>query len=113
MGCGVGCPSAGGAEPVRGPADPLQICPEGRAEPRTQLGKGDAIRTGQSRLLLRHNGRLSEEDSVWRTGSDCSEDVGGVEVLNCGFEAISGKDTIGEVGPNCRIETGLEGVADV
>ena len=113
VGCSVGCPSAGGAEPIRGPADPLQICLEGRAEPRTQLGKGGAVGTGQSPLLLRHNGRLREEDSVWGTGSDSSEDVGGVEVLNCGFETIGGKDTIGEVGPNCRKETGLEGAADV
>ena len=72
VGGGVGGPSAGGAQAVRGPANPLQICLEGRAEPQTQLGKGGAVGTGQSPLLLRHSGRLSEEDSVWRTGSDCS-----------------------------------------
>ena len=34
VGCGMGSPSARGAEPVRGPADPLKICLEGRTEPR-------------------------------------------------------------------------------
>ena len=81
----MGCPSAGGAEPIRGTANPFQIGLEGRAEPRTQLGKGGAVRTGQSLLVLRHIGRLSEEDSVWGTGSDGSEDVGGVAGLYCGF----------------------------
>ena len=107
VGCGVGCPSAGGAEPIRGPANPFQICLEGWAEPRTQLGEGGTIGTGESLLLLRHNGRLSEENSTRGAGGDGSKDVGGVEVLDCGFEAICGKDAIGEVGSDCREEPGL------
>ena len=91
----MGCPSAGWAEPIRGPAHPFQICLEGRAEPRTQLDKGGAVGTRQSLLLHRHNGRLSEEDSVWGTGIYGSEDVGGMEVLYCGFETIGGNDTVG------------------
>ena len=94
----MGWPSAGGAEPIRGPANPLQICLEGRTEPQTQLGKGGAVGTGQSLLFLRHIGRLSEEDSVWGTGNDGSEDVGGVEMLDSWFEAIGGDDSIGQVG---------------
>ena len=109
----MGCPSAGGAEPIRGPANPLQICLEGRTEPRTQLGKGGAVGTGQSLLFLRHIGRLSEEDSVWGAGSDGSEDVGGVEVLDCWFEAVGGDDSIGQVGSDYGEKTGLESVADV
>ena len=91
----MGCPSAGGAEPIRGPANPLQVCLECRTEPRPQLGKGSAVGTGQSPLLLRHNWWLSEEDPVWGTGIYGSEDVGGMEVLNCGFKTIGGKDAIG------------------
>ena len=113
MGCGLRCPSAGGTEPIQGPADPLQICLQGRAEPRTQLGKGGAVGTGQSLLLLRHNGRLSEEDSVRSTGGDCSEDMGGVEVLDCGFEDIGGKDTVTKGGPDCEKKSGLQGDTNI
>ena len=37
---------AGGAEVVRGSADPLQVTVEGRTVPRTELGQGGAVGPG-------------------------------------------------------------------
>ena len=46
VGGGVGGSSAGGTEDVRGPAYPLKIGVEGRAEPRTKLGQGGLVGAG-------------------------------------------------------------------
>ena len=105
-------PSARGAEPVRGPADPLKIHLEGRTEPRTQLGEGGTEGAGQGLLFLRHRGRSSLKDPVWGTGGDGTEDMGGMKVLDGGLETIGEENTIGEVWGNGGEETGLESVAD-
>ena len=42
---------AGGAEVVRGSADPLQVTVEGRTVPRTELGQGGAVGAGECEFL--------------------------------------------------------------
>ena len=87
MGSGVGSYSTGGAKGVRGFADPLQKTVEGRAEPRTELGKGGAVGAGEGGFLLRYRRRRGLEDSVRGLGGDgtghciCMEGFDGVFVL--------------------------------
>ena len=64
VGSGVGGSIARGAEVVRGPANPLQVGFEGRTEPRTKLGQGGAIRTGEGSLLVRDGRGRGLEDSI-------------------------------------------------
>ena len=47
VGGGMGGPSAGGAQVVRGPANPLQVGVEGRREPGPQLGEGGSDGSGR------------------------------------------------------------------
>ena len=79
VGGGMGGPSAGGAQVVRGPADPLQVGFEGRTEPRTKLGQGGTVRAGEGRLFIRDGRGRGLEDSIVGSGCYCGEDCGGVE----------------------------------
>ena len=85
VGGGVGGPSAGGAQVVRGPANPLQVGFKGRTEPRTELGQSGTVGAGEGRLFVRYGRGRGLEDSIVRSGCYCGEDCGGVEGLDCGF----------------------------
>ena len=71
MGGGVGGPSAGGAQVVRGPADPLEVRFEGRTEPRAKLGQGGTVRAGEGSLFVRDGWGRGLEDPVMGSGSYC------------------------------------------
>ena len=71
VGGGVGGPSAGGAQVVRGSADPLQIGFEGRAEPRAELGECGSVGAGKGDLFVRDGRRGGLKDSIVGAGSYC------------------------------------------
>ena len=90
VGGGMGGPSAGGAQVVRGPADPLQVGFEGRAEPRTKLGQGGTVRAGEGGLFVRDRRGRGLKNSVGRSGGYGGEDcgTGGVEGLEGGLVVV-------------------------
>ena len=55
---------AGGAEVVRGSADPLQVTVEGRTEPRTELGQGGAVGAGECEFFHCDRRRWRPQDKV-------------------------------------------------
>ena len=94
MGGGVGGPSAGGAQVVRGPADPLEVRFEGRAEPRAKLRQGGTVRAGEGSLFVRDGWGRGLEDPVMGSGSYCGDDCGGVKGLDGEFVVIGGKGAV-------------------
>ena len=85
MGCGVGGPSARGAEGVRGSADPLQETVEGRAVAGAELGEDGTVAAGEEFLLLGHHGRGGKEDFVMGSGGDRPGDRLRVKGFDGGF----------------------------
>ena len=84
----MGGPSAGGAQVVRGSADPLKVRFEGRAEPRAKLGQGGTVRAGEGSLFVRDGWGRGLEDSVMGSGSYCGDDCGGMEGLDGEFIVV-------------------------